>query len=97
MGEYINIITVSAVAATLFFGGYLGPFNLAPGVWWLGLKVAIFVFIFMWLRGTFPRLRYDQLMNLGWKVMLPLALVNVLITAGEVLILQPHPLQAFLH
>jgi NADH-quinone oxidoreductase subunit H len=93
MGEYINMITVSSVAVTLFFGGYLGPF--APGIWWFALKVAVFLFIFMWLRGTFPRLRYDQLMNLGWKVMLPLALLNILITAGEVLWLQPQALQAF--
>lgn len=95
MGEYINMITVSSIAVTLFFGGYLGPF--APGVWWFALKVAVFLFIFMWLRGTFPRLRYDQLMNLGWKVMLPLALLNILITAGEILWLQPQAAQAFLH
>ncbi len=95
MGEYINMITVSSIAVTLFFGGYLGPF--APGIWWFALKVAVFLFIFMWLRGTFPRLRYDQLMNLGWKVMLPLALLNILITAGEVLWLQPLAAQAFVH
>lgn len=95
MGEYINMITVSSIAVTLFFGGYLGPF--APGIWWFALKVAVFLFIFMWLRGTFPRLRYDQLMNLGWKVMLPLALLNILITAGEVLWLQPQAARAFVH
>lgn len=93
MAEYINMITVSSIAVTLFFGGYLGPF--APGIWWFALKVAIFLFIFMWLRGTFPRLRYDQLMNLGWKVMLPLALFNILLTAGEVVLLPP-PVQAIL-
>jgi NADH-quinone oxidoreductase subunit H len=92
MAEYINMITVSAIAVTLFFGGYLGP--LFPGVWWFVLKVLVFLFIFMWLRGTLPRLRYDQLMNLGWKVMLPLALLNILITAGEVLLLQPNAAQA---
>lgn len=95
MAEYINMITVSAIAVTLFFGGYLGPF--APGVWWFILKVAVFLFIFMWLRGTFPRLRYDQLMNLGWKVMLPLALVNILITAAEVLMLGSPAAVANLH
>ncbi len=95
MGEYINIITVSSIAVTLFLGGYLGPF--APGFWWFALKVAVLVFIFMWVRGTFPRLRYDQLMNLGWKVMFPLALVNILITAGEVLLLQPQAVQALIH
>lgn len=89
MAEYINIITVSAIATTIFLGGYLGPFNFAPGIWWFALKVAILVFIFMWVRGTFPRFRYDQLMNLGWKVMFPLALVNILIAAVEVLLLQP--------
>jgi NADH-quinone oxidoreductase subunit H len=97
MAEYINIITVSSIATTLFLGGYLGPFNLANGVWWFAFKVAILVFIFMWVRGTFPRLRYDQLMNLGWKVLFPLALVNILITAGEVFLLQPNALQALLH
>ncbi len=97
MGEYINIITVSAIATTLFWGGYLGPFNIANGVWWFALKVAILVFIFMWVRGTFPRFRYDQLMNLGWKVMFPLALLNILITAGEILLFQPGAAQAFLH
>lgn len=93
MAEYINMITVSAIAVTLFFGGYLGPF--APGVWWFAIKVAIFLFFFMWLRGTFPRLRYDQLMNLGWKVLLPLALFNILVAAGEVLVLPP-PVHALL-
>ncbi len=98
MAEYINIITVSAIATTLFFGGYLGPFNILNGPWWFALKVAVLVFIFMWVRGTFPRLRYDQLMNLGWKVMFPLALVNILITAGEILLLpQLQATQAFLH
>ncbi len=94
MAEYINIITVSSIATTLFLGGYLGP--IAPGIWWFALKVAALVFVFMWVRGTFPRLRYDQLMNLGWKVMFPLALLNILITAGEVLILQPGGVQALL-
>ncbi len=94
MAEYINMITVSSIAVTLFFGGYLGP--LADGVWWFALKVLIFLFVFMWLRGTLPRLRYDQLMNLGWKVMLPLALFNILFTAGEVLLLQPNATQAVL-
>jgi NADH-quinone oxidoreductase subunit H len=79
MAEYINILTVSAIAATLFWGGYQGPF--APGVWWLVIKMAIFIFIFMWMRGTLPRFRYDQLMRFGWKVLLPLALANIFVTA----------------
>ena len=97
MAEYINIITVSSIATTLFLGGYLGPFNIANGVWWFALKVAILVFVFMWVRGTFPRFRYDQLMNLGWKIMFPLALINILIAAGEVLVSQPQAVQALLH
>lgn len=87
MAEYINIITVCAIATTLFFGGYLSPlpfipFLGAPGIWWFAIKVFILIFIFMWIRGTFPRMRYDQLMNFTWKVMLPLALLNVLLTAA---------------
>jgi NADH-quinone oxidoreductase subunit H len=84
MAEYINIITVCSIAAVMFLGGYLGPFGIADGIWWYVLKVFILIFIFMWIRGTFPRLRYDQLMNFTWKVMLPLALLNILFTAGYV-------------
>jgi NADH-quinone oxidoreductase subunit H len=97
MAEYINIITVCSIATTLFLGGYLGPFGIANGVWWFALKVAILIFIFMWVRGTFPRFRYDQLMNLGWKVLFPLALLNILITAAEVLVPQLQAGQALLH
>jgi NADH-quinone oxidoreductase subunit H len=79
MAEYVNVLTVSAVAATLFFGGWVGPFLSGP--WWLALKVAFFAFIFVWLRATIPRLRYDQLMRLSWGVLLPLGLLNVLATA----------------
>jgi NADH-quinone oxidoreductase subunit H len=87
MAEYINIITVCAIATTLFFGGYLSPVPFlpilgAPGIWWFAIKVFLLIFIFMWVRGTFPRFRYDQLMNFTWKTMLPLALLNILITAG---------------
>lgn len=81
MAEYINIVTVSAIASTLFLGGYQGPFGIFPGVHWLILKMLFFIFIFMWVRGTLPRFRYDQLMSFGWKVLLPLALVNIFITA----------------
>ncbi len=94
MAEYINIITVSAVAVTLFFGGYLAPFGILPGPWWLFIKIAVLIFIFMWVRGTFPRLRYDQLMNLGWKVMFPLARANILIAAVEVFYFFPGGAQA---
>jgi NADH-quinone oxidoreductase subunit H len=84
IGEYANMITVSAVAATIFFGGWQGP--LLPGPLWLILKVIACLFIYIWIRATFPRLRYDQLMDLGWKVLFPLALANVLVT-GVVLYL----------
>ncbi|MBA2368035.1 MAG: NADH-quinone oxidoreductase subunit NuoH [Candidatus Protochlamydia sp.] len=79
LGEYINILAVSAIATTLFFGGWLGPGNIP--VLWFVVKVAIFVFIFMWVRATLPRFRYDQLMSFGWKVLIPLSLVNLIVTA----------------
>ena len=81
IGEYVNLITVSAIASTLFFGGWTGPFNLAPGPWWLLIKMVVFAFVFVWLRATLPRLRYDQLMRLSWGLLLPLGLLNVLVTA----------------
>src|SRR5579871_2502037 len=81
IAEYVNVLTVSSIAATLFFGGWLGPFNLLNGPWWLLLKVTVFAFVFVWLRATLPRLRYDQLMRLGWGLLLPLGLLNVLVTA----------------
>lgn len=79
LGEYINILAVSAIATTLFFGGWLGPGNIP--ILWFAVKVAIFVFIFMWVRATLPRFRYDQLMSFGWKVLIPLSLVNLIVTA----------------
>ena len=78
MAEYANIITVSAVGVTFFFGGWRGPF-LPPVVWFL-IKMALCIFFFVWLRSTFPRFRIDQLMQFAWKVLLPVAVVNVLIT-----------------
>lgn len=78
IGEYANMLTVSTVAATIFLGGWQGPF--LPGPVWLILKVIGFMFVYIWMRATFPRLRYDQLMALGWKVLFPLALANVLVT-----------------
>ncbi len=79
MAEYINMITVSALATTLFLGGWHGPL-LPPELWFL-LKVAFFMYFFIWLRATLPRLRYDRLMAFGWKVLLPVALLNTLATA----------------
>ncbi len=84
MAEYINMINVSAVAATMFLGGWRPPFAFIPawtGPLWLFLKIIIFIFIFIWLRATLPRLRYDQLMAFGWKVLLPVAIANVIVTA----------------
>lgn len=78
IGEYANMLSVSAVAATIFCGGWNGPFW--PGPLWLIVKVIAFMFMYIWIRATFPRLRYDQLMDLGWKVLFPLALANVLVT-----------------
>lgn len=84
MAEYIKIIAVSMIAATLFLGGYLGPF--VDQLPWLGpvylfIKTLFMIFIFIWVRATFPRFRYDRLMAFGWKVMLPLALLNMFIAA----------------
>jgi NADH-quinone oxidoreductase subunit H len=78
VGEYINIIVLGGLAATFFLGGWLGPF--LPPVVWFCAKVVAFSFLFIWVRGTLPRLRYDQLMHFGWKVLTPLALVNILAT-----------------
>jgi len=83
--EYINIITLSGLAVTLFLGGWSGPF--LPGPIWFVLKLAAFLFVFIWLRATLPRLRYDQLMSFGWKVLLPVATVNAVVTAALVVAL----------
>jgi len=84
MAEYIKMIAVSAIAASLFFGGYLGPY--VDQIPWLGpiylfIKVVILLFGMIWVRATLPRIRYDRLMAFGWKVLFPLALANILLTA----------------
>lgn len=79
LGEYVAMLVVSAVAATVFLGGPAGP--LLPGPVWLALKIAAFIFLYIWLRATLPRFRYDQLMGLAWKLLLPLALLNIIVTA----------------
>lgn len=84
LAEYVNILAVSSIAVTLFLGGWHGPGDI-PIVWFL-LKVALFVFFFMWVRATMARFRYDQLMSFGWKVLLPLATLNLIITAYFVLV-----------
>lgn len=84
LAEYINMLTVSMLATTLFLGGWNGPF--VKQLPWLGVfyflgKVIFFLFLYIWLRGTLPRFRFDQLMNFGWRFLLPLALVNIFLTA----------------
>jgi NADH-quinone oxidoreductase subunit H len=97
--EYINMFISGVVMSTLFFGGYDIPFvNEANWghAWWVGLigfgvlmtKALFFVFVFMWIRWTIPRFRYDQLMNLGWKALIPLSLLNMVITAVVILLLK---------
>jgi NADH-quinone oxidoreductase subunit H len=83
MAEYVNMITLSGLCVTLFFGGWLGPWAPLGPLWFL-LKVLALIFLFIWLRATLPRLRYDQLMAFGWKVLLPLATLNALVTAALV-------------
>ncbi|HEX9078735.1 MAG TPA: NADH-quinone oxidoreductase subunit NuoH, partial [Desulfuromonadaceae bacterium] len=78
VGEYINIIVLGGLAATFFLGGWHGPF--LPPIVWFTIKVTAFAFFVIWMRGTLPRLRYDQLMLFGWKLLTPLALVNILAT-----------------
>ena len=85
MAEYINMITVSAVAATVFLGGWNG-WNIAGGLPWFLLKVAAYMYFFIWLRATLPRLRYDRLMKFGWYALLPLALLNLAVTAIVVVV-----------
>jgi NADH-quinone oxidoreductase subunit H len=87
LGEYANMILMSALATILFLGGWLPPINAEPFTWipgfvWFALKVALCLFVFIWARATFPRYRYDQLMRLGWKVFLPFSLFWLVLTAG---------------
>ena len=82
MAEYVHMITISAVGANLFFGGWMSPLPFLPdSPAWFVLKLLAFLFFFVWLRGTLPRFRYDQLMDFGWKVLVPLAVLNLLATA----------------
>ena len=86
LAEYVNMVTVSAVATDLFLGGWHGPFLPESLGWvWFLLKVAAILFFYVWMRWTLPRYRYDQLMRFGWKVLLPLAVVNLIVTAAGVL------------
>jgi len=90
LGEYANMILMSAMTALLFLGGWLPPFDMAPFTWipgpiWFILKIVFLLFVFLWVRATTPRYRYDQLMRLGWKVFLPFSLIWVVLTAGFLL------------
>jgi NADH-quinone oxidoreductase subunit H len=87
VGEYLGITLISAMVVTLFFGGWLGP--VLPPVVWFFLKTFVFICGFILLRATLPRPRYDQLMAYGWKVMLPLALLNLIVTGGVLLAIRP--------
>ncbi|HEX5138990.1 MAG TPA: NADH-quinone oxidoreductase subunit NuoH [Planctomycetota bacterium] len=97
LAEYIHMITASALSVTLFFGGYELPFvTLPPGLWGTVLsgliffaKISFFLFLFIWVRWTLPRFRYDQLMHLGWKILFPASLVMVLLTAGYFAMVTP--------
>ncbi|HUF47998.1 MAG TPA: NADH-quinone oxidoreductase subunit NuoH [Vicinamibacterales bacterium] len=88
LAEYINMVTVSAVAVDLFLGGWHGPFPLPAGFEWIWFlaKVFVLLFFYIWMRWTLPRYRYDQLMAFGWKVLLPVAVLNLLVTAYLVLL-----------
>jgi NADH-quinone oxidoreductase subunit H len=83
IAEYVNMLTVSCIATLLFFGGWNPAFGLTmiPGIAWFVIKVACFMFFYMWIRATLPRLRYDRLMAFGWKVLLPVATLNLVVTA----------------
>jgi NADH-quinone oxidoreductase subunit H len=92
LGEYANMILLSAMATILFFGGWLPPFAVVPFTWipglvWFILKICFFLFVFLWVRATLPRYRYDQLMRLGWKVFLPFSLAYVVVTAGVLIMM----------
>jgi NADH-quinone oxidoreductase subunit H len=83
LGEYITMIILGSLVAVFFLGGWQGP--LLPPILWYLIKVGIIVFIMIWVRGTFPRFRYDQLMNVGWKVLIPIALLNIIVTGAVIL------------
>jgi NADH-quinone oxidoreductase subunit H len=90
LGEYANMILMSGMTTILFLGGWLPLFNVEPFTWipgviWFILKVCVLLFVFLWVRATFPRYRYDQLMRLGWKVFLPLSLLWLVVTAGALM------------
>jgi NADH-quinone oxidoreductase subunit H len=86
LGEYISLIVLGSLVTVFFLGGWRGP--LLPPLAWFALKVLAVVFVMIWMRGTLPRLRYDQLMKLGWKVLIPLALINIVVTGAVMMALK---------
>jgi NADH-quinone oxidoreductase subunit H len=99
LGEYAAMIMMSGMATILFLGGWLAPFNISilnyiPGFVWFSLKTSLILFIFLWVRATFPRFRYDQLMRIGWKVFLPFSLLWVVLTSGFLLIFNLLPISS---
>ncbi len=85
LGEYVTLVTLGALTAVFFLGGWHGPFF--PGILWLLIKIAVVAFLMIWIRGTLPRFRSDQLMDMGWKFLTPLALVNIVVTGAALLML----------
>jgi NADH-quinone oxidoreductase subunit H len=81
MAEYINMVAISGIATAMFLGGWHGPGPGWLGPIWVILKMLLFILLFIWIRATLPRLRYDQLMAFGWKILLPIATLNALVTA----------------
>jgi NADH-quinone oxidoreductase subunit H len=96
LGEYANMILMAAMTSILFLGGWMAPIDAAPFTWvpgpiWFALKIASCLFVFLWIRATFPRYRYDQLMRLGWKVFLPFSLLWVVIVGGWLIVMDKVP------
>lgn len=87
VGEYVGIVLISALTVALYFGGWLGPDFLPPAVWFI-LKTFGFIFLFILLRASLPRPRYDQLMDFGWKILLPITIINLMVTAAVVLVIE---------
>ena len=87
VGEYVGIILISSLTVALYFGGWLGPDFLPPVVWFI-LKTFVFIFLFILLRASLPRPRYDQLMDFGWKILLPITIINLMVTAAVVLYME---------
>ena len=86
LGEYITLIVLGGLVAVFFLGGWRGPF--LPPIIWFTLKVLVIVFVMIWIRGTLPRLRYDQLMSIGWKVLIPVSLLNIMVTGAVILMMK---------